>query len=341
MGEEGKKVPGLKEEYRFSDKKRGFIPQVIDNLISRRMRVKEIIKNQKQKDAILLARSETLKLLANSLYGYYGFFGSRWYCWECAESITAWARYYIKDLIKKAEEKGFKVIYGDTDSVFVLLGDKKVEDIKEFTREVNQKLPGTMELEYEGHFKRGIFVETKSGKGGAKKKYALISEDNKIKITGFETVRRNWSNIAKKTQKKVLKILLKENDKSKALSYIRAVLEKLKQNKIPIDDVTITTQLQKKVEDYVQIGPHVAVAKRMKQKGMPVKPGMSISYVITEGDKMIRDRARTPKNAKNYDASYYIDNQVLPAIESIMDVYNCSLDEIKKGHSQSGLSEFF
>ena len=343
IDEEGAIVPELKEEYRFSTKKKGFIPNVIDSLISRRMRIKEIIKTQDKKDAVLLARSETLKLLANSLYGYYGFFGSRWYSWECAESITAWARYYIKDLIKKAEEKGFKVIYGDTDSVFLLLQGKSIDDINSFTRQINQQLPGTMELEYEGRFTRGLFVEAKSGSGGAKKKYALISADNKIKITGFATVRRNWSNIAKKTQKEILTILLKENDRAKAVSYIRKVIDNLRNHKTPIEDVKITTQLQKKVEDYVQIGPHVAVAKRMKEKGLPVAVGMSIEYVITEGKDMIRDRARTLDELDNfkYDASYYIDNQVLPAIESIMAVYKCSLDEIKKGHSQSGLSEFF
>ncbi|MCK5107732.1 MAG: ribonuclease H-like domain-containing protein [Nanoarchaeota archaeon] len=343
IDEEGILVPGLKEEYRFSDKKKGFIPNVIDSLVSRRMRVKEIIKTQEKKDAILLARSETLKLLANSLYGYYGFFGSRWYSWECAESITAWARYYIKDLIKKADEKGFKVIYGDTDSVFLLLNGKSIDDVKNFTRQVNQTLPGTMELEYEGYFKRGIFVEAKSGSGGAKKKYALISSDNKIKITGFATVRRNWSNIAKKTQKHVLEILLKENDRAKVVTYLRKVIDDLRNHKVSIEDVKITTQLQKHVEDYVQIGPHVAVAKRLQEKGFPVVVGMGIDYVIIEGKDMIRDRARTPEELGNekYDATYYIDNQVLPAIESIMAVYKCSLDEIKKGHSQSGLSEFF
>ena len=336
-------VPEVKETYWYCEKRRGFIPEVIDGLISRRMRVKQMIKQKEKKDAVLLARSDTLKLLANSLYGYYGFFGSRWYSWECAESITAWARDYIKTLIKKAEEKGFKVIYGDTDSVFLLLGDKTIHDVKIFTEEVNKNLPGLMELEYEDHFKRGIFVGAKSGKGGAKKKYALISENDEIKITGFATVRRNWSPIAKKTQKDVIKILLKENDPKKALGYIRSVLSDLKDHTIDVKEVMIRTQLQKDIEDYVQIGPHVAVARRMKAKGDYVGPGLAIEYVIVEGKKMIRDRARLLEEMghENYDATYYTDNQVLPAVESLMAVYGYSADQIKTGHEQAGLSEFF
>jgi len=336
-------VPGLENDYIYCEKRKGFIPHVIDNLISRRMRVKEIIKQKERKDAVLFARSDTLKLLANSLYGYYGFFGSRWYSWECAESITAWARFYIQRLIKKAEEAGYKVIYGDTDSVFLLLGEKTISDVKKFTSEINKDLPGLMELEYESHFKRGIFVETRSGKGGAKKKYALISENNEIKITGFATVRRNWSPIAKKTQKEIINILLKENDAKKALDYIRTVITDLKDHTIDIQEVLIRTRLQKDIGDYVQIGPHVAVAKRMKLKGEYVGPGTAIEYVIVEGGKMIRDRARllTEMGQEKYDANYYIDHQILPSVESLMQVYGFSLDHIKMGHSQSGLSDFF
>ncbi|EHK01623.1 DNA polymerase Pol2 [Candidatus Haloredivivus sp. G17] len=58
-----------------------------------------------------------------------------------------------------------------------------------------------MELEFEGLFKRGFFTSKDSGEG-AKKKYALIDEKANLKITGFEQVRRDWSPIAKKTQKK-------------------------------------------------------------------------------------------------------------------------------------------
>ena len=87
-----------------------------------------IIKDQiDEKFAILDARQNSLKLLANSFYGYLGFFAARWYSIECAQATTAFGRYYIKDVIAKAEESGFKVIYGDTDSLFTTLGDKTKE----------------------------------------------------------------------------------------------------------------------------------------------------------------------------------------------------------------------
>ncbi|MBT7992895.1 hypothetical protein HN569_03555, partial [bacterium] len=180
------RVPERENYWFCKDKK--FIPSVLEQLILRRGDIKRLIKEQKEKGKetkILEARSYALKTLANSFYGYLGFFGARWYCLECVASTTAYARDYIKKAIKKAEEKGFKVIYADTDSCFLLLGDKIIDQAMAFMNEVNFDLPGHMELEFEGYFQRGLFVSIKGSAKGAKKKYALMRKDGTLKITGF------------------------------------------------------------------------------------------------------------------------------------------------------------
>ena len=78
---------------------------MIEDLITRRMRIKEIIKEGgDERFAILDARQNSLKLLANSFYGYLGFFGARWYSIQCAQATTAYGRFYIKQVIAKAEK---------------------------------------------------------------------------------------------------------------------------------------------------------------------------------------------------------------------------------------------
>src|SRR3989344_2209986 len=109
------------------------------------------------------------------MYGYMGFFGARWYSKECASSITAWAREYIQDLIKKAENEKFNVIYSDTDSCMLEMGNKTKKDALDFLSRFNKQLEGVMELGLENFYLRGIFVSKKSDESkGAKKKYALI-----------------------------------------------------------------------------------------------------------------------------------------------------------------------
>jgi len=324
----------------FCTKKKGFASGIIEDLITRRSRIKEILKEKY--DVLLNARSWALKDMANSFWGYMGFSAARWYSVECAESILGWARFYIHKVIDQAGEKGFKVLYSDTDSVFIALGDKTKEDVIKFVEKINMDLPGVMELEYEGFYPSGIFVATKSGEGGAKKKYALIDEKGKIKITGFETVRRNVSYIAKDVQKEVLTWILKEQNADSALSYVRKVIDDLKQGRIPVEKVAIRTQLSKDIDDYDNIGPHVAAAQRMKSKGLVVGPGSMITYVVTKGKGRIRDKVKLPEEitSSDYDADYYITNQIIPGVEKIFAVLGIPKEELLGKSSQSKLGSF-
>ena len=341
----------------FCKKVKGFLPSVIEDLISRRARVKELLKqnnnkvDQKEnKDQLLQARSDTLKLLANSFYGYLGFFGARWYNFNCGQSVTAYGRYYVNKLIKQVQDYGFGVCYGDTDSCFILLKDKSKEDARKFAEEINKNLPGSMELEYEGYYPRGIFVSAKSSGFGAKKKYALLKEDGFFKIKGFEAIRRNWSEIAQEVQEKVIEIILSDSDKERAkeeaTKYVRDIVSKVKSKQIIKDKMIISMKLQKPLEEYDAIGPHVTIARQLQSKGINVGVGSLIQYIITEGKgikEAIRDKAKLPEQTKDteYDANYYINNQIVPTVESIFEVVGISKQELLEGKTQSKLGEFF
>ncbi|MFH1840424.1 MAG: DNA-directed DNA polymerase [Nanoarchaeota archaeon] len=330
---------GEKKKYYFTSKKEGFIPRVVKEIITRRIRVNELLKKDK-KNPILKARSYALKTVANATSGYLGFFGARWYCRECAESMTAWGREYITDVIEKAEKKGFEVIYGDTDSIFLVLGDKSKKDTLDFLDEINRELPSLMELELDDFYKRGLFVFRKGEKTGAKKKYALVSEEGEIKVTGFETVRGDWSVIAREVQKKVLEYILKDNDPKKAYEYVRKVIEKIKRGKEDMEKMIIKTQLKRKLEGYAVEGPHVKVARKMKAKGEYVGPGITVQYIVTPGKGNIGNRAEIPEDAKSYDADYYINNQILPVVEKIFDVLGRGKEELVGGKKQMKLGEY-
>ncbi|MFA4983055.1 MAG: DNA-directed DNA polymerase, partial [Candidatus Micrarchaeia archaeon] len=196
---------------RFLKKPKGLMPSVLEGLIKARGKMKDALKKA-EKDTreyeALFARVQSLKILANSYYGYLAYPRSRWYSRECGESVTAWGRHFIQETIEKGEKAGFPVLYGDTDSVFLLMEGKRKEDAHAFMKKINSSLPGDMELELEGFYPRGVFVTKKNAEGaGAKKKYALIGEDGRIKIRGFELVRRDWSSVAKVTQRKVLEAI--------------------------------------------------------------------------------------------------------------------------------------
>ncbi len=271
---------------------------------------------------------------------------------------------YVYDLEVKGQHnfvdaEGLILVH-NTDSCFLLLGDKIKDQAMEFMNEINFDLPGHMELEFEGHFPRGIFVAVKgTDKGsekvkisgtskdqkslvGAKKKYALISKEGKIKITGFETVRRNWSLIAKEVQEEVLKLVL--NDKvEEALSFVKEIIKKLKQGQIELSKLIIKTQITKDLSAYSSIGPHVAVALRMLEQKIYVGPGTVVEYIIVKGSGLIRERAKLISEVKSgdYDANYYLNNQIIPAVASIFAVLGYDENDFSSDESQKGLGKWF
>ncbi len=330
--------------YRFCQKRQGLIPQLVGNLITRRTQIKKAIKSKGEAiEPFLDAQQNSLKLLANSFYGYLGFSAARWYSKACAEAVTAFGRKYIQDVIAKARQAGFDVIYSDTDSVFLTLGNNPPDAAVTFAHEINKHLPGLMELEYEGFYPSGIFVSAKAGAFGAKKKYTLLREDGTLKIRGFEVVRRNWSAIAKETQQRIFEIILKEQNPAKALEFVKAIIADLKAKKISLDKVVIHTQLQKEIGQYASTGPHVAVAKRMKQQGLAVGPGSLISYVVTSGDDTIGNRAKLPAEVtqNDYDAEYYIHHQVIPAVDRIFAVLGYDIEDMLGQGKQGTLGKYF
>jgi len=198
-----------KNKYYFS-KKKEFFPLMLEELIEKRKKYKEEYK--KNPNPLLKARNNAFKLLINAAYGYQGFFGARYYCREAAASTAALARWNILKAIDDIKKQEYSVIYSDTDSIALLMGKSSKKEIIDLLKKINSSLPGIMELELEDFYERGLFVSKRTTSEGAKKKYALIDKKGKIKVTGFETIRSDWSLVARETQFKVLDIILKEKN---------------------------------------------------------------------------------------------------------------------------------
>ncbi len=300
------------------------------------------MKNLKKtsKEYILLDKKQyAFKTVANAFYGYLGFAGSRWYKRECAESVTAFGRHYIHKTIAEAERYNLKTIYGDTDSLFLLLNSNKTDIIDTFLTHINENLPGMMELEFEDLFKTGIFAAKKSGTGGAKKRYALMKESGELKIRGFERVRRDWSSLAKDTQEKVMRLVL-TGKSDEATDFVKEVITDLKDGKTDLDTLIIHSQLTMPTEKYIQIGPHVAAAKKAEATGMKIEPGTVLRYIITKGTGSISDRAYLVQFAKDYDPDYYINHQILPASLRILSAVGVTEDQLLNKGTQKGLFSF-
>jgi len=81
----------------------------------------------------------------------------------------------------------------------------------------------------------------------------------------------------------------------------------------------------------------------MQARGYNVVAGMNIIFIVGEGTGVIRDRAMLPEEIKDnkYDSGYYLNNQIIPAVEGILAIFGYDKSEILHGKKQSKLDSYF
>ena len=169
------------------------------------------------------ALSRAIKILMNSFYGVLGTPGCRFFDPRLPTSITRRGHAIIERARLFFEEKGLRVIYGDTDSLFVHVDDGATEIAMsdrgralatELTKLLadeiarDYRLESHLELRFESHYLRFLMPTMRGSERGSKKRYAgtVTKADGSIHVVvrGLEAVRRDWTPLARRVQLELL-----------------------------------------------------------------------------------------------------------------------------------------
>ncbi|RLJ06873.1 MAG: DNA polymerase elongation subunit [Candidatus Aenigmatarchaeota archaeon] len=341
----------LGTEFASKEIAEGIIPKILEKLMKNRGKIKKKLKTTEdpEKKRLLNAEQWALKIMANAFYGHMGYPRAKIYDLDIANTVTYCGRYFIHETKKIIEEEiGYKVVYGDTDSVFVETGEDDLEKLREIgeqiSKTVSDRLPGIMTLEFEKIFKRFLPL--------TKKRYMAWSfssgmngwEEN-IEMKGIETVRRDWCELVSDTTKKIIEIVLKENNVKDAVDYFRGVVKSLVKSEVPVKKLVITKNMTKQPKSYAGIQPHIELVKKMQTRNPAEAPGIGdrVSYVIIKGTGLLSKRAEDPvyvmEKGLEIDSNYYIENQILPPLERIFNALGISKSELLGNGKQTLLSD--
>jgi len=267
----------LEENLKF-DKGIGLISGILYELEKDRKINKDLMKQAdkegKEDDRLFYHfRQYAIKVLMNSMYGYLGYPNSRLYKREVAEAVTKMGQKLIKHTIELLEQNEYKVIYSDTDSVYIVSKGKTLEEVLEDGKNVRDKINKsyidfsasfgaekcTLEMEFEKALKKVLFVSKKGMKEGAKKKYAYIplwydgkTAKDKVEFTGFSSVRSDTPRIARKVQKEVIEMILRGTTREKVVEYLREIEKKVRTKEIPDDEISFPKGISNSLEAYGQ-----------------------------------------------------------------------------------------
>ncbi|RLG85002.1 MAG: DNA-directed DNA polymerase I [Thermoprotei archaeon] len=221
-----------------------------------------------------------MKVFINASYGVFGSEAFPLYAPPVAESVTAIGRFTIRNTISKAIELGLKVIYGDTDSLFVWNpNEEKLEELSKWVRE-----NFGLELDIDKVYRYVAF-------SGLKKNYLGILPDGTVDVKGMVGKKRNTPEFIKKAFYDVLNALGKVNgpeDFEEVKNYVKDVVKqlyvKLKGKEYTLDELAFKVMLSKPLKEYKKTIPqHVRAALQLKALGYQISAGDIITYVKVKG----------------------------------------------------------
>ena len=329
-------------------RRKGILPGMLDDLFPQRAAAK------KRGDEVA---SQAIKILMNSFYGVLGTSACRFYSPAIANAITSQGRFLLSWSRQWFQQRGYVVLYGDTDSVFVASGEADPEIaisqvnrlVSDFNQSLNEFLSNNaqveslLELEFEKLYTKlylasvrgGISTDAKSAdnKRGASKRYAgmrydadkAVADPSLIEFVGMEVVRRDWTDLAKEVQRTLFQLLFSEDDISAPVqAYLEQIVNRLRAGEL--DSLLVYRRgLRKDVASYTKnIPPHVqAVIKAQAGKNSKAKPPRLVAYVITvAGPEMIAEQQHA------IDREHYLARQIQPIAEPVLEALGLSFSQV-------------
>ncbi|GIU24228.1 DNA polymerase II [Shewanella schlegeliana] len=326
-----KTVPGFLGA-QFSREK-PILPMLIKNLSEQREQAKQ------NHDAPL---SQAIKIIMNSLYGVLGSKGCVFHDARLASSITMRGHEIMKQTRRWIEAEGYEVIYGDTDSTFVWLGNDfeqaEVQQTgKALAQKVNQfwvdklnsefQLESFLELEFETHFEQFFMPTLRGSVEGSKKRYVGTKLNRlgqpELIFKGMEQVRSDWSPLARRVQYELYERLFQQQDVE---SYLRETVDKLTRGELN-KELVFAKQLRRDLEEYTaKSAPHLKAARKLcDATGDPQygKRGARVEYVMT-----LNGAEPVQHTTASMDYNYYLSRQLEPIAEPILSILKTTFSQV-------------
>jgi len=290
--------------------------------------------------------SQAIKIIMNSFYGVLGTSACRFFDPRLVSSITRRGHKIIKQSKEFIENSGYRVIYGDTDSVFVFLDNVSADDVTTRGRDLavslndwwskklrdEQGIDSCLEIEFETHFHKFLMPTIRGAETGSKKRYAGLvltgtgENDFRLVFKGLETVRSDWSPLARGFQRELYQRIFLDQPYGE---FIKDTVRSI-QDEDRTAELVLRRRLRRKLDDYVKnVPPHVQAARKAEEirarRGLPAlyQQGGWVEYLMTVNGPEPRQYR---SSAIDYD--FYIDRQLMPIADSILVFKSTSMKKL-------------
>lgn len=321
----------------------GVLPRMLEEILATRVMVKNAMKTPEVRSdpvmtRILHARQFALKMLSNVTYGYTAAgFSGRMPCAEIADTIVACGRATLHHAINMVENHptwDAKVVYGDTDSMFVHVEGRTRAQAFQIGREiaaaVTRSNPRPVTLKLEKVYMPCVMV--------TKKRYVghMYERDDdmtgSLDCKGIEVVRRDQCPVTQILMEKSLRILFRTRDLSQVKEYLQRQWAKMREGRVHAHDFIFSKEVRLGTySDRAQLPPSAYVASKMMSRDRRAEPRYRerVPYVVTHsmsGKERLVDMVLSPheflrkRHVVRLNMNYYITRQIVPALDRIFNL---------------------
>ena len=258
--------------------------------------------------------------------GYLGFKNARFGKIDAHIATCAFSREALKKATAIAESKGFRLIHGIVDSMWLEKKDATVDEYKFLCDEVERELD--LPISFEGRYKWIVFLNSRvNPKLPVLNRYYGVFEDGSLKIRGIDLRRHDTPNIVRNCQRAMLSILSEANNTSEftalipgALKVMRVYVRRIRDGNVPIEDLILEKRLSKSPGEYSNRVEQSIAADHLTREGGSVHGGQSVSYVITGDHSRIEANRAIPIELLDERADYDTEKYTSLLLSSAMNL---------------------
>jgi DNA polymerase elongation subunit (family B) len=322
------RVPGL--SYHFCRKRKGIVPAVADMLIARRRHYKRT-GGEEATD-----RSNALKWVLVTSFGYTGYRNAKFGSIECHESINAYGREILLKTVRIAEELNFSVLHGIVDSLWV----RGKGDINAFAERVEEETG--IPLCMEGMYRWIVFLANKGNGEGSLNRYYGEFEDGGMKLRGIEVRRSDTPGLVRFAQSVLLEKLRGASDMGDFLSRasegvleIKEIVRNVERGKYPLEELVITRRVSKNVDEYVTENEQKLALAALRLRGIDRHAGEAVRFIIaTAGGRNRVVPEQFFSSGEIYDVSYYT-RLVARAVSTLLSPFGYTEEKVISAFKRS------
>jgi DNA polymerase elongation subunit (family B) len=304
---------------RICEKKVGIVPESLELPLTKRFDYKKLRNetNDPRLKQIYNERAGALKWVLVTSFGYLSYRNAKFMKIDAHIAVCSVARKTLLDAMHVAEGRGYQVIHGIVDSLWVHRDRIKEEDCEELRKEIEQTTK--FKLAIEGIYKWIVFLPSKvdSQNQVPTRYFGCFEKNNEMKVRGIEYRRHDTPIYFKKCQELILKELSKcdnleelgEFARKQGIQMFNEFAKQIEDHDVPPLELLITRRLSKNLRDYFSKRQlSVNAALKLEERGLELKAGQSVSFLVTKYKTAGVNRALPGELAEDaeYDSRRYV-----------------------------------